>query len=167
MPSALILSVTRSEHLARSSPVASESRRTGSRLAIDVFTSHPARLIYPRASAHSSAVLLVAFPISRAACLKASYSSPVAPAMADVFAIACSKPWYVSTASEINSPSFKAPQAAAAVAAAAWAMLPRLLIFCPASPIALSKEEETAPAIFMASLYSLLPVALAIFLHRL
>jgi len=51
----------------------------------------------------------------------------------------------------MNCPNCKAPQAAAAVAAAAFAMLPRLAIFCPASPIALLKDEETCPAILMAS----------------
>ena len=68
--------------------VASDKRRTGSRAAIEVFTSQPARAIYPRASLASVAVLVVFFPISRAAASSFAYSSLVAPAVAAVFAIA-------------------------------------------------------------------------------
>ena len=87
--------------------------------------------------------MVVAFPISKAAARRASYCSPVAPAMAEVLAIACSNSPYVPTASEINCPTCRAPQAAAATAAACFATVPRFVSLPSASPMALLNEEDT------------------------
>ena len=83
-------SVTKSEQVAKSICVASDNRNTGSRAVIESSTLHPASAIYPSASDASVAVLVVAFPISRAASSNRSKSVSDALAIAAVFAMACS-----------------------------------------------------------------------------
>ena len=90
-PRALILSVTRSDALARSRLVASERRRIGISPSVLFFTSQPARAIYPRASAASVAVFVVAAPAALAAASIWAYSSLLARAVTADASIAFSK----------------------------------------------------------------------------
>ena len=83
-PQADILSVTRSDVRARSSPVASDSRRTLGNAEIESFTDHPASAMYSRAAELSVAVFDVVLPHSIAAASSFLYSSSVAPAVAAV-----------------------------------------------------------------------------------
>nr|UVY43711.1 MAG: hypothetical protein [Bacteriophage sp.] len=132
--------MTRSEHVARSICVASESRRTGSREAIEVSTSHPASAIYPSASEASVAVFVVFFPISSAAFSSFFICSSFAPAIADVFAIAWLKSEYVLTASFTKSPTLTAAKAAVAIFAAVFAAFPIESSFLLTPPTLFSSE---------------------------
>ena len=152
-PRADILSVTRSLHRARSICVASDSRRTGSSPAMDRCVSQPARAMYPSASAASVAVLVVFAPISRAAASSALYCSSLAPAMADVLSMACSKSAYVEREVVATAAAAVAAAAKAVVATfpAALALFPNAERSFSASRQAFFMELSYLPAIFTAS----------------
>ena len=74
-PRFAILSVTKSEVVARSAPVAADNFNTGIKAVVLSSTLHPASAIYSSAFALSCAVFTVVRPASRAALSIASYSA--------------------------------------------------------------------------------------------
>ena len=154
-------SVTRSEVVARSSPVASESLRMEGSPAMDCSTFHPARAMYSRASALSLAVFDVVRPISMAAASRAAYSSSVAPAVAATESMAASNS-FPTLMLAAPTPAMAAVVAAKAPAAilTLWLMVvPRVLMAVDAPAMAALKLLSIFPPILICRLYSLLPFA--------
>ena len=148
-------SVTTSEQRAKSMPDASDIFRTDGRAAMEVSTSHPARLIYSRALADSVAVLEVVLPISIAAASNFAYSSVLALAVAAAEDIAASnsRPVLIEATPIPASPAPMPLIAAAAIFMLSPPTLPKAprasRLFC-APETADVKDLSRFPAILIA-----------------